>query len=319
MGCLYLGRGRSGGWIPPGRDSGAAGVAERPASPLRWRGTCGDGARAPKVPLLRLASLGEHGAPGAGADPAELAGGEQQPAGAWHSVICQVRVARAPRGARGGSLHRERVPGGWPAASTMGHLQMCARGQRRRWRSPFCSSPGSGLVWCPAPHTDSQPGRPGRAGSSPRSYTRASRRQPRVAPPPRLCASCVCSLGGDSRGADCCQEEETGRSQGPRGEGVGCLAGGARVWTPGECVSSNEPKERTRLDRELPGKGWQMPNSHYWERAMGVHSPERDGGDQSSTSAGGSLRNSSAVTKEARVPFSMVFQDPWLPKPAQNF
>lgn len=159
----------------------------------------------------------------------------------------------------------------------------------------------------------------GRAGSSPRSYSRASRRQPRVAPPPRLCASCVCSLGGDSRGADCCQEEETGRSQGPRGEGVGCLAGGARVWTPGECVSSNEPKERTRLDRELPGKGWQIPNSHYWERAMGVHSPERDGGDQSSTSAGGSLRNSSAVTKEARVPFSMVFQDPWLPKPAQNF
>uniref|UniRef100_A0A671FFZ6 Neuroglobin n=1 Tax=Rhinolophus ferrumequinum TaxID=59479 RepID=A0A671FFZ6_RHIFE len=84
--------GRSGGWIPPGRDSGAAGVAEWPASPLRCRGTCGDGARAPRVPVLRLASLGEHGAPGARADPAELAGGEQQPAGAWHSVIRQVML-----------------------------------------------------------------------------------------------------------------------------------------------------------------------------------------------------------------------------------
>lgn len=66
--------------------------------PLRWRGTCGDGARAPRVPDLRLASLGEHGAPGARADSAELAGGKQQPAGAWHSVICQVRVARGPGG-----------------------------------------------------------------------------------------------------------------------------------------------------------------------------------------------------------------------------
>lgn len=199
---------------------------------------------------MRLASLGEHGA-----DPAELAGGEQQPAGAWHSVIRQARVARAPRGRRGGSPHREWVPGGWPAASAVGHLQLCARGKRRRWRSPFCSSPGSGLGVWPAPHTHSQPGWPGIGRVPHRSYTRASRRQPRVAPPPRLCASCVCSLDGDSRGADCCQEEEPGRSQGTRGEAVGRLAGGARVWAPGECTSSNEPRERTRLHRELPGKG----------------------------------------------------------------
>uniref|UniRef100_A0ABI7ZPY6 Neuroglobin n=1 Tax=Felis catus TaxID=9685 RepID=A0ABI7ZPY6_FELCA len=69
--------------------AGAVGGAEWPASPRRWRGTCGDGARAPRVPASRPASPGQHGAPGARADPAELAGGEPQPAGAWHRAVRQ--------------------------------------------------------------------------------------------------------------------------------------------------------------------------------------------------------------------------------------
>lgn len=74
------------------------GGAEWPASPRRWRGTCGDGARAPRVPASRPASPGDHGAPGARVDPAELAGGEPQPAGARHRAVRQVRAPRAPRG-----------------------------------------------------------------------------------------------------------------------------------------------------------------------------------------------------------------------------
>lgn len=197
---------------------------------------------------MRLASLGEHGA-----DPAELAGGEQQPAGAWHSVIRQVRVARAPRGRRGGSPHREWVPGGWPAASAVGHLQLCARGKRRRWRSPFCSSPGSGLGVWPAPHTHSQPGWPGAGGFltdltlGPADASPALCLLPGSVPPvPWMVTPGVPTAA---------RKGSRGRSQGTRGEAVGRLAGGARVWAPGECTSSNEPKESTRLHRELPGKG----------------------------------------------------------------
>lgn len=85
----------------PGRGAGAVGGAE-------WPRRRGDGAaRAVTVPAPRGSQpcaprpRGEHGAPGARADPAELAGGEPQPAGAWHRPVRQVRAARASPGVRG--------------------------------------------------------------------------------------------------------------------------------------------------------------------------------------------------------------------------
>lgn len=59
-------------------------------------------------------SLSEYGAPGTRADPAELAGGEPQPAGARHSPVLQVRVAGRPGGAglRGGLSRNERQAAG---------------------------------------------------------------------------------------------------------------------------------------------------------------------------------------------------------------
>lgn len=126
---LHLGRGRSSGRTPPGRAAGAARGAEWPTSPRRWRGKCGDAAHAPRVPALRPASLGEHGAPRTRADPAELAGGEPQPTGAWHSPVHQVRVSQRPGGA--GDLARNGfgAAGGAPeegklAADCTGRLQM---------------------------------------------------------------------------------------------------------------------------------------------------------------------------------------------------
>lgn len=83
---------------PTGRGAGPARGAECPVLPRRWHCTCGDGACAPRVPPPCPASLGEHGASRAGADPAELAGGEPKPTGARRSAVHQVRVARSPGG-----------------------------------------------------------------------------------------------------------------------------------------------------------------------------------------------------------------------------
>lgn len=90
--------------------------------------------------MLRV-SLSEYGAPGIRADPAELAGGEPQPAGAWHCPVLQVRVAGAPRGCGpAGGLARNEFQAaglapeeGEPAAAlALGRLQMCARSGAQR-------------------------------------------------------------------------------------------------------------------------------------------------------------------------------------------
>lgn len=145
----------------------------------RWRSTCGDRARAPRVSALRPVSPGEHGAPGARADPAELAGSEPQPAGAWHRPVRQVRAARAPRGCgwQGASpgmgwrrLDLSRVSENWPSAAALGHLQMCARGVGRGdgWRNPFCPYPAGGASFRASTACSAPSGAPwGRAGSSP--------------------------------------------------------------------------------------------------------------------------------------------------------
>lgn len=110
-------------------------------SPRRWRGTCSDGARTRRVPALLRVSLSEYGAPRTRADPAELAGGEPQPAGAWHGPVLQVRVAGAPRGCGpAGGLARNEFQAAGPApeegepaaALALGRLQMCARSGAQR-------------------------------------------------------------------------------------------------------------------------------------------------------------------------------------------
>lgn len=137
---------------PAGGGGAPYGGAEWPASPRRWRGTCGDGARAPRVPASRPASPGDHGAPGARADPAELAGGEPQPAGARHRTVRQVRAPRTPRGCgwRGAlpemdsrRLNRKGPEGEGRLARCLGAGALPDVRQRSErsdgWRSPFCA------------------------------------------------------------------------------------------------------------------------------------------------------------------------------------